>query len=99
VSAYSSPVAGFPHVLLLRPDGAGTRQLSDRPSFSPSIDPAGKRVAFYYEDATNGSRVCVMSVDGGPLLADIPIEPPSTDSRLVLRDAQLITGFDASSPP
>ena len=83
---YTSPVSGSPQVFLLRPNGGPPRQLSVRPSFSPSIDPAGKRVAFYYVDDTNGIRLGVMPVDGGPLLADMPIEPPTTDSRLVLRD-------------
>jgi serine/threonine protein kinase len=83
---YSAPVAGSPQVFLLRPNGGPPRQLSTRPSFSPSIDPAGKRVAFYYVDEMNVIRLGVMPVDGGPLVADMPIEPPTTDSRLVLRD-------------
>jgi serine/threonine protein kinase len=83
---YSSLVAGTPQVFVLRPDGGAPRQLSTRPSFSPAVDPDGKRVAFYYVDPANGIRLGVMSVDGGPLLADLPIEPPAADSRLVLRD-------------
>ncbi len=83
---YTSPVSGSPQVFVLRPDGGAPRQISTRPSFSPGIDPAGKRVAFYYMDAANQFRLGVMPVDGGPLLADMPIEPPATDSRLVLRD-------------
>ena len=37
-------------------------------------------------DAANRFRLGVMPVDGGAFLADMPIEPPATDSRLVLRD-------------
>jgi serine/threonine protein kinase len=83
---YSSLVAGTPQVFVLRPGGGAPSQLSTRPSFSPAIDPGGKRVAFYYVDQANGVRLGVMSVDGGPLLADLPVEPPAADSRLELRD-------------
>jgi len=54
------------------------------PSFAPAVDPEGRRVAFYY--VANGLfRIGVARLGGGAsLLADLPAEAPSANSRLQL---------------
>jgi Tol biopolymer transport system component len=81
---YGSLVGGVPRVIRAGTDGAGPAPLSERPAFTPSIDPAGKRVAFYYLDEEDRFRLGVSSIDGGPLTASLPAEPPSANSCLVL---------------
>ena len=56
------------------------------PSFSPSVDPPGRRVAFYYINGEGRFRLGVTSTDGGALLADLPADTPTANSRLVLTD-------------
>ena len=81
---FSAFVEGVPHLFRVGRDGGGRRQISTAPSIVPSIDPPGQRVAFYYRAADGRFRIGVTSIDGGPLLADLPAEPPAVDSRLAL---------------
>jgi len=83
---FSALVEGVPHLFRVGRDGGGRRQISTAPSFVPSIDPSGRRVAFYYRAADGRFRIGVSSIDGGPLLADLPAEAPGVNSRLVLTD-------------
>ena len=83
---FSALVEGVPHLFRVGPDGGGRRQISTAPSFVPSIDPSGQRVAFYYRAADGRFRIGVSSIDGGPLLADLPAEAPGVNSRLALTD-------------
>ena len=63
------------------------QKLTDARAFLPAIDPAGQKVAFYFNTAEGAFRIGVCSALGGPLLADLPAEPLSTaTSRIVLRD-------------
>lgn len=65
-------------------------KLTDARAFLPAIDPAGTRVAFYFNTAEGAFRIGVCSSEGGPLRVDLPAEPLSTaTSRLVLRDEGL----------
>jgi hypothetical protein len=50
------------------------------------MHPSGKRAAFYFINSSGQFRLGVTAVDGGPLLADIPTEVPSANSRLALTD-------------
>jgi Tol biopolymer transport system component len=77
-------VGGVPRLIRAGIDGAGAAPLSERPAFVPSVDLGGKRVAFYYLDDEDRFRLGVSSLDGGPLTASLPAEPPSASSRLVL---------------
>jgi Tol biopolymer transport system component/tRNA A-37 threonylcarbamoyl transferase component Bud32 len=62
------------------------RLLIDLPAILPSIDPEGRRVAFYYNTPEGPFRFGVCPAAGGPLLIDLPAEPISTTaSRLVIR--------------
>ena len=81
---FSALVEGVPHLFRVGRDGGGRRQISTAPSFVPSIDPSGQRVAFYYRAADGRFRIGVSSIDGGPLLADLPAEGPGVNSRLAL---------------
>ena len=83
---FTALVEGASHLFRVGRDGGGRRQISTALSFVPSIDPSGKRVAFYYRAADGRFRIGVSSIDGGPLLADLPAEAPGTNSRLVLTD-------------
>ena len=56
------------------------------PAYRPALHPSGARVAFYFADSAEKTRLGVCSVEGSPLLLDVPTEPASPSSRLVLRD-------------
>lgn len=58
----------------------------DEYTFVPALDPSGRRMAFYFVNSQAQFRIGVRAVDGGPLLADLPAEPASTNTRLWLRD-------------
>jgi hypothetical protein len=55
----------------------------------PALHPSGRRVAFYHLDSSERFRLGICSVEGGPLLLDLPAEPPVYGSRLLLRDEGL----------
>jgi Tol biopolymer transport system component len=83
---FSAFVGGSPHVFSM-PTGKGTRkQLLDSPAFSPAMHPSGHRVAFYFVNSDAQQRLGVASIDGGPLLADLPAEGRTPNSRLALTD-------------
>ena len=82
--AFSALVGGVPYVFTTDRDGKQRTQVSTAPSFNPAVDPEGRRVAYYY--LSNGLfRIGVSTIGGGgPLLADLPAEAPSANSRLQL---------------
>ena len=82
VLAFAALIDGTPHVFTIAPDGKGREQVTTRPSFAPAVDPEGRRVAYYY--VANGLfRIGVSRLGGGEaLLADLPAEAPSANSRL-----------------
>ena len=84
VVAFSAHVDGVPHIFTSDPDGTRRTQVTKVPSFSPAVDAQGRRVAYYY--VANGLfRLGVSAIDGGgALLADLPAEAPSANSRLQL---------------
>ena len=85
VLTYTAAVNGVPHVFRLSP-GAPPKQLTTDPAYSSSVDPSGRRVAFYLVNSDRRFRLGVMSTDGGPLIAELPVDPPTANSRLVLTD-------------
>jgi Tol biopolymer transport system component len=84
VIAFSAIIDGVPHVYTTDPEGKRRDQVTTMPSFAPAVDPEGRRVAFYY--VANGLfRIGVARLGGGAsLLADLPAEAPSANSRLQL---------------
>ena len=84
VLAFSALIDGVPHIFTSDPDGTRRTQITSVPSFSPAVDAQGRRVAYYY--VANGLfRIGVSAIDGsGSLLADLPAEAPSANSRLQL---------------
>jgi Tol biopolymer transport system component len=83
---YAALVKGVPRVVRVASDGSDPRPVFDGPAYRPALHPSGARVAFYFADSTEKTRLGVCSVEGGPLLLDVPIEPASPSSRLALRD-------------
>jgi serine/threonine protein kinase len=67
-------------------EGGPPTMITSKAAFSPGVDPSGRRVAFYHVGDDGRFRIGVCSTDGGPLLADVPADPPPTSSRLRLRD-------------
>jgi Tol biopolymer transport system component len=86
VLVYGGLHEGAPHLFRLSPGGGAPKQISAFPSFSPSVDSSGRRVAFYFINAEGRFRLGVTSTDGGSLLADLPVDTPTANSRLVLTD-------------
>ena len=76
----------MPRLVRVASDGSNPTPVFDGPAYRPALHPSGTRVAFYFADSAEKSRLGVCSVEGGPLLLDVPIEPPGPSSRLVLRD-------------
>jgi Tol biopolymer transport system component len=84
VLAFSALVDGTPHVFTTGLDGKRREQVTALLSFAPAVDPEGRRVAYYYV-ADGLFRIGVSRVGGGAaLLADLPAEAPSANSRLQL---------------
>jgi hypothetical protein len=83
---YAALVKGVPRVVRVASDGSDPRPVFDGPAYRPALHPSGARVAFYFADSAEKTRLGVCSVEGGPLLLDVPIEPASPSSRLILRD-------------
>jgi len=83
---YGSLVDGVPRLFRVSPAGGERKPIVEEPAFSPALDPSGRLVAYYHRDSGGRFRLGVSPVDGGPRLVDVPIEPPATQSRLVLRD-------------
>jgi hypothetical protein len=79
----------LPHVFKMDGTGNDRVKMTNASSYLPAVDPAGRRVAYYYDDAEGRPRIAVTAVDGGRLLSDLPADPPSAYSRLVLRDEGL----------
>jgi len=84
VVAFSDLVDGVPHIFTSDSNGTRRTPITKVPSFSPAVDARGRRVAYYY--MANGLfRIGVSAIDGsGSLLADLPAEAPSANSRLQL---------------
>jgi Tol biopolymer transport system component len=83
VIAFSALVDGVPHIFTTGPDGTSRAQVTSTPSWSPAVDPEGRRVAYYYMKDRLG-RIGVSPIGGGPMLADLAAEAPGANSRLVL---------------
>ncbi len=83
---YGALLKGIPRVVRVARDGSDPRPIFDGPAYRPALHPSGTRVAFYFTDSAEKPRLGVCSVEGGPLLLDVPAEPASPSSRLVLRD-------------
>ncbi len=83
---YTALQKGVPRLVRVASDGSNPRPVFDGPAYRPALHPSGTRVAFYFADSAEKSRLGICSVEGGPLLLDVPIEPPGPSSRLVLRD-------------
>jgi hypothetical protein len=83
---YSALQKGVPRLLRVASDGSDPRPIFDGVAYRPALHPSGARVAFYFADSSEKVRLGVCSVEGGPLLLDVPTEPASPSSRLVLRD-------------
>jgi len=52
----------------------------------PSIEPSGKRIAFYSIDEAERFRIDVVPRDGGEPIWSAPADPPNATSRLILRE-------------
>jgi serine/threonine protein kinase/Tol biopolymer transport system component len=83
---YSALLKGVSRVVRVASDGSDPKPVFDGPAFRPALHPAGDRVAFYHVDSVENVRLGVCSVEGGPLLLDVPAEVPTTASRIALRD-------------
>ncbi len=73
---YSALQKGVPRLVRVASDGSDPRPVFDGPAYRPALHPSGTRVAFYFVDSTEKARLGICSVEGGPLLLDVPIEPP-----------------------
>lgn len=83
---FTALVGGSDRVFSMPTAGGPRRQLAEFPANQPVLHPSGKRAAFYFINAEGRFRLGVASVDGGPLLADLPTEVPSANSRLAFTD-------------
>ena len=83
---FTALIGGSDRVFSMPTAGGPRRQLADFPANQPVFHPSGKRAAFYFINAEGRFRLGVASVDGGPLLADLPTEVPSANSRLAFTD-------------
>ncbi|MCL4809880.1 MAG: hypothetical protein KJ062_19140, partial [Thermoanaerobaculia bacterium] len=83
---YSAYVEGVPRVMRVSRDGSDPRPVFAGIAARPALHPSGRRVAFYHLDSSERYRLGVSSVEGGPLLLDLSVEPPVAGSRLLLRD-------------
>lgn len=83
---YSALQKGVPRLVRVASDGSNPRPVFDGPAYRPALHPSGTRVAFYFVDSAEKLRLGICSIEGGPLLLDVPIEPPGANARLVLRD-------------
>jgi Tol biopolymer transport system component len=83
---YGALQKGVPRLVRVATDGSNPTPVFDGPAYRPALHPSGTRVAFYFTDLAEKPRLGVCSVEGGPLLLDVPNEPPSPSSRLALRD-------------
>jgi serine/threonine protein kinase/Tol biopolymer transport system component len=83
---YGSLVGGAPR--LFRLDAVGASPLSVTGGFGlvPSIEPSGKRIAFYSIDEAEQFRIDVVPRDGGEPIWSTPADPPNATSRLILRE-------------
>ena len=86
---FSVNVNGIRRVFSLPSVGGARQQLLDLPSFSAAMHPSGKKAAFYFINGEGQFRLGVAPVAGGALLADIPAEPPSANSRIQFTDEGL----------
>jgi Tol biopolymer transport system component len=78
-------VEGGDTFVFRQPVAGGERtRIFDRPALHPSLDPADRRVSFYYVDGQNRFRIGVVPLEGGPLVADLPSIAPSTVGRQAL---------------
>jgi len=81
---FAGVAGGAARIFRSSTEGGARATISDLIAFTPSIDTAGRRVAFYYIDSKGAFRLGVSSIDGGPLLADLPADPPPANGRIAL---------------
>jgi WD40 repeat protein len=75
---------GEPYVERVDVASGQRTRLFERPAFTPSLDPDGRRVSFYFDDEQGRFRAGVVAIEGGPLLASLDVLPPSATGRQVL---------------
>ena len=83
---FAANVSGIPRLFTVPASGGERRQVVEPAAFFPAVDPAGKRVAYYFFDKDGRFRVGVSAMDDGRLLSDFTVEPNTSNSRLILRD-------------
>jgi Tol biopolymer transport system component len=83
---YTALVGGAPRLFILDAKGGKARQVTDRVAFVPAIDPSGRRIAFYYLDEAGRFHLGIVSPEGGEPSWSTLSEPPSSQSRLGLRE-------------
>ncbi|MDQ3252969.1 MAG: DPP IV N-terminal domain-containing protein, partial [Acidobacteriota bacterium] len=57
--------SGIPTIWKIPADGGEPVQLTDKRSFSPTVSPDGKLVAYFYIDENAPGRIAVAPLDGG----------------------------------
>jgi hypothetical protein len=83
---YGSLVGGAPRLFRLDAVGASPFPVTDGLGFVPSIEPSGKRIAFYSIDESERFRIDVVPRDGGEPIWSAPADPPNATSRLIFRE-------------
>ena len=86
---FTRAVGGAPRIFYAPPGGGEAKALVDPVSFNPASDPSGKRFAYYFFDDKSRFRIGVSEFGSLRLLHDLPAEPTTSSSRLVLRDEGL----------
>ncbi len=83
---FTALVAGSDRSFSMPTAGGPRKQIVDFWANQLVMHPSGKRVAFYFLNASGRFHLGVTSVEGGPLLADLPAEVPTANSRIALTD-------------
>jgi hypothetical protein len=86
---YAADVDGIHRLYRLDPDGAEPVQITELEALVPTIDPSGRRVAFYYTDAEDRYRVGVVTTVDGKLVWSTEVAVPGLFSQLHLREEGL----------
>jgi Tol biopolymer transport system component len=86
---YGSLVGGAPRLFRLDAVGASPVPVTGGSGFGSSIEPSGKRIAFYSVDEAGRYRIDVVPREGSEPIWSAPADPPNATSRLILREDRL----------
>jgi serine/threonine protein kinase/Tol biopolymer transport system component len=86
---YASAVAGERRLFLLESEYAEPRQITDFEVYGPTIEPSGRRVAFFFTDDADQIRVGVVATASGELIWSAQVATPGIFTHLCLREEGL----------